>query len=207
MINPNRTYLLQLKEKVRSVTDSLGILKARRQALVTEFLKTAHPFLRSRQDIRGRYGEALSELEQTRAVEGDQLVELLESANQRQLSIRLEEKNILGVRYREITANEPVRRTVEERNYDFYQTTPHAEEAIGRFEQVAEAMLTLAAFENKVKRLGEEIVQVSRKTRVLEERVQPRLQMAIKNITMYIAEREREEYFRLKRFKRRKRAG
>ena len=45
MINPNRTYLLQLKEKAKSVSSSLQILKARRQALVMEFLKSSRPFL------------------------------------------------------------------------------------------------------------------------------------------------------------------
>lgn len=207
MINPNRTTLLQLKEKVRTVGESLAILQARRQALVAELLQTARPFLRSRQRLRARYGEALEELATTRALEGEPVVAAMAEVSQRDFSVELVERNILGVRYREIQANAPVRRTVEERNYDFYRSTAHAEEAIDRFEQLAEAMLPLAAFEHKVKRLGEEIVRLSRKTRVLEERVQPRLRREMREIAMYIAEREREEYFRLKRFKQRQSRG
>jgi V/A-type H+-transporting ATPase subunit D len=204
MINPNRTTLLQLKEKVRTVGESLAILQARRQALVAELLQTARPFLRSRQALRVRYAEALDALATTRALEGEAVVGGMAEVTQREFPVELVERNILGVRYREIRANAPVRRPVEERNYDFYRSTAHAEEAIDRFEQLAEAMLPLAAFEHKVKRLGEEIVRLSRKTRVLEERVQPQLRREIKGIAMYIAEREREEYFRLKRFKQRR---
>lgn len=201
MIHPNRTTLLQLKEKVRAVGESLAILKARRQALVLEFLHTARPFLRSRQAMRERYAEALAELAVTRALEGELTVEAMAAATRRQVPLAVAERNILGVRYREITATAPVVRPVEERNYTMYRSTPHAEEAIDRFERLAEAMLPLAAFEHKVQRLGEEIVRLSRKTRVLEERVQPRLRRESREIAMYIAEREREEYFRLKRFK------
>lgn len=203
MINPNRTVLLQLKEKVRTVGESLTILQARRQALVAELLQTARPFLRSRQALREQYAGALAELAVTRALEGEAVVAAMAEVTQREFPVTLVERNILGVRYREIQAKGTLRRPVEERNYDFYRSTAHGEEAIDRFEQLAEAMLPLAAFEHKVKRLGEEIVRLSRKTRVLEERVQPRLRREMRKIAMDIAEREREEYFRLKRFKQR----
>jgi V/A-type H+-transporting ATPase subunit D len=42
---------------------------------------------------------------------------------------------------------------------------------------------------------------VTRRTRVLEERVLPRLAVQIKTIVHYLGEREREAYYRLKRFK------
>jgi len=62
-------------------------------------------------------------------------------------------------------------------------------------------MLQIAAFENKLQMLGREIQHVTRRTRVLEERVLPRLNTQIRSITHYIGEREREAHFRLKRFK------
>jgi len=62
-------------------------------------------------------------------------------------------------------------------------------------------MVGIAAFESKLKRLGEEIIKTTRKIRVIEERVLPELRDNIKTIVHYIGEREREAFYRLKRFK------
>ncbi|HXX82270.1 MAG TPA: V-type ATP synthase subunit D, partial [Thermodesulfovibrionales bacterium] len=59
----------------------------------------------------------------------------------------------------------------------------------------------IATYESKLKRLGEEIVKSTRRIRVLEERLLPELTRQIKVISQYIGERERETYYRLKRFK------
>ena len=62
-------------------------------------------------------------------------------------------------------------------------------------------MLEIAAFENKLKRLADEITRITRKIKVLEERVLIELKHQIKTITQYIGERDRESYYRLKKFK------
>jgi len=70
MIQHTRTNLLLLKEKSRSVEDSIGLLKARRQALMREFLNTVVPFIRSKDEIRNIYGKAINELALSMAYEG-----------------------------------------------------------------------------------------------------------------------------------------
>lgn len=201
MIHPTRTNLLHLKEKAASVSGSIAILKARRQALIREFLGTVHPFLSSRDAVRRDYGHALDELHLARGLEGRPFLESLEAIAERDVGVEIEERNIMGVRYRELSAQGTLLRSPEERAYDYSATTGHLEEALFLFEKVVETMLEVAAFESKLKRLGEEIQRVTRRTRVLEERVQPDLRRQIRTITQYIAEREREAHFRLKKFK------
>ncbi len=77
MIHPTRTNLLLLKDKSRSVANSIAILKARKQALIKEFLAATLPFLRSREDIRQSYGKALRELALTLGHEGKDTVDRL----------------------------------------------------------------------------------------------------------------------------------
>jgi V/A-type H+-transporting ATPase subunit D len=48
---------------------------------------------------------------------------------------------------------------------------------------------------------SDEILNITRKMKVLEERMLPELKYQIKTIAQYINERERETYFRLKKFK------
>jgi V/A-type H+-transporting ATPase subunit D len=201
MIHPNRTYLLQLKQKRATVAGSLSILKARRQALLFEFLASVRPFLRSRRQLKGLYAQALAELRQARGAEGKDAVASIALVNTREDQLVIEKKNILGVGYYDVVMPGGIRRAVDGRHYDFTASSPHVEEAADRMEAVVEAMLSLAAFEIKVRRLGEEILRVSRRSRVLEERVLPDLAAKIKSTDQYIGEREREEYFRLKRFK------
>jgi len=201
MIHPNRTYLLQLKQKQAAVAGSLNILKARRQALLFEFLASARPFLKSRRQIKILFNSALKELRLALGYEGKQEMTSLARASAREDGITVRRDNILGVAFYDVVVPEGIKREMAERNYDVTAYHPHVEEAVDQFETVVVAMLSLAAFETKVKRLGEEILRVSRRSRVLEERVLPILADRIKTTDQYISEREREEYFRLKRYK------
>ena len=201
MIHPTRTDLLQLKERVASVANSVAILKARRQALIRELLASIQPFLHSRDAIRTAYGTAIAELHLAKGHEGTSFIETLAAGSAREVGVDVAEKNVMGVRYRELTAWGPFVRSPDQRNYGYALTTPHLEESLHLFERTVQEMLEIAAFENKLQMLGREIQHVTRRTRVLEERVLPRLKAQIRTITHYIGERGREAHFRLKRFK------
>jgi V/A-type H+-transporting ATPase subunit D len=194
-----------LKEKTRSVSNSTGILRARKQALIREFLATTLPFLRSREEIRGTYGNALHELALTLGHEGKGIVESIVAVSERDFRIDVTEKSIWGLKYKDIVFHDAPVRKPDERGYDEYSTTPHLDESTALFEKLLESMLTIAEFECKIKRLGEEIMRTTRKIRVLEELVLPDLKRQIKTISQFIGEREREAHFRLKKFKETKR--
>ena len=201
MIHPTRTNLLALKDKFRSVTNSAAILKARRQALIREFIAVSMPFLQSREGVKTLYGLAIAELHLSLGHEGESFVRSLQAVTGRDLGLEMTERSVMGLQYREVTVRESPGRSPEERGYDYRGTTAHLEEAIHRFESIVSSMLAVAAYESKLKRLGDEIVRVTRRVRVLEERVMPRLTKEIRYIAQYIGEREREAYYRLKRFK------
>jgi V/A-type H+-transporting ATPase subunit D len=204
MIHPTRTNLLLLKEKSRSVVNSVAILKARRQALIREFLATTLPFTRSREEVRDAYAGALAELHLSLGHEGAEFIEALAAVAGRDLGVEIAERSVMGLRYRDVTVHETPLRSPEERGYDYRATTPHLEEALHRFEAIVAEMLEIAAFESKLKRLGDEILRIMRRVRVLEERILPDLKRRIRGIAQYIGEREREAHYRLKRFKAKK---
>ncbi|MBZ5600734.1 MAG: V-type ATP synthase subunit D [Acidobacteriia bacterium] len=201
MIHPTRTDLLQLKQKADSVVNSVAILKARRHAVIRAFLDSVRPFVRSRDAIRLDYGKALAEIHLSEGHEGMAPIESLAATAPREVGVTVEECNALGVRYRDLTIHGPFVRSPAERNYGYTLTSPHLEESIHLFESIVGTMLEIAAFESKIKMLGREITRVTRTTRVLEERVLPRLRTDIRTIVESIAEREREANFRLRRFK------
>ncbi len=201
MIHPTRTNLLLLKDKSRSVLNSIGILKARKQALIKEFLAATVPFLRSREDIRKAYGRALRELAVALGREGKDNIASIALATQRDFKIDVIEKSIWGLRYKDIVFHDAPVRDPDKRGYDEYGTTPHLEEGTALFEKLLESMLHIAEYESKLKRLGDEIMRTTRRIKVLEEMVLPGLKIEIKTITQYIGERDRESFYRLKRVK------
>ncbi len=201
MIHPTRTNLLLLKEKSRSVQNSNGILKARRQALIKELLAASAPFLSSRDAVQAAYGQAVRELALSLAIEGDDMLDSIAAVAERDLGIEVRERSVMGLRYREVAVRESPLRQLDGRGYDYRITTPRLEEALQHFEQILQAMLEIAAYESKLKRLGQEVVRVTRRIRVLEERILPELQRQVKTIAQFLGERERESSFRLKRFR------
>jgi V/A-type H+-transporting ATPase subunit D len=200
-LQPTRTNLLLLRDRLRIVGICTVILKGRRQALIRELLQVTRPLLQSRDEVSRAYARALAGLQVSTACEGEPALAGLAVASRRELAITVAEHNLLGLHYREVLAHETVAREVTERPYDLLGSTPWLEEAIAEFEGIVEEMLALATFEGKFRRLAEELIRLTRRIRVLEERVEPALRSEIRAMTNYLAEREREGYFRLKRFK------
>jgi len=86
MIHPTRTNLLRLREKLKLVINGINILKARKQALVREFLSTSVPFLKSREEIREMYGKAIRELLLSLGREGEDRIESIVLATEQDRS-------------------------------------------------------------------------------------------------------------------------
>lgn len=201
MIHPTRTNLLLLKEKSSSVVNSIGILKSRRQALIIEFLKTSTPYLESRKAIRELYGDGIVELFFSIGHAGEADVDSVSEVTAREFDVQITTSKLWGLEYKEISPRESAVRDINSRNYDVRATTANLEEAAWRFEKIVDVILDIAEYDNKLQRLSREIIQTTRRVRVLEERILPKLKQQVKSITQYLSERERETYFRLKQFK------
>ncbi|UCE79143.1 MAG: V-type ATP synthase subunit D [Nitrospiraceae bacterium] len=201
MIHPTRTNLLILGEKALSVSKSIGILKARRQALIRELLHTTVPFLDSREEIRRIYGKALDELSVSLGYEKRETIDSIAVTSEQELMVEIIEKSIWGLKYRDIETDDSPVRNPQERGYDYSLTNLHLEECIYLFEKLVESMIGIAAFESKIKIISEEITKSTRRIRILEERRLPELKRQIKTISLYISEREREAHYRLKKRK------
>ena len=201
MIQPTRTNLLLLKDRLRAVVNCTAILKGRRQALIKEFLKITEPLMQSREEVSQAYARAIDALHISKAREGPPAIKALATVNRREIAVEVAEGNLLGLRYRDLTMHETVARSFDERPYNMFDSSPWLDEAIELFEGIVEEMLSQANFEGKFRRLAEELVRLTRRIRILEERMAPQLQRDIHAMKQHLTERERETYFRLKRFK------
>ena len=90
------------------------------------------------------------------------------------------------------------KREVFKRNYGFYNTTNTVDEAILKFNQIQEKLIELAILENTIIRLKKNMEKVQKRANALQNIVIPENEKALEKIVDELAEREREEFARLK---------
>ena len=134
MIQPTRTNLLLLKDRLHAVLNCTTILKGRRQALIKEFLKITKPLMQSREEVSQAYARALDALQVSKARESPVAVDALSAISRRKIAVEVAEGNLLGLRFRDLTMHETVARTFDERPYDMYGSSPWLDETIHEFE-------------------------------------------------------------------------
>ena len=87
---------------------------------------------------------------------------------------------------------------IVKRNYGFYNTTNTVDEAIFKFNEIQEKLIELAILENTILRLKKNIEKVRKRSNALQNIIIPENERNLISITDKLAEREREEFARLK---------
>lgn len=201
MIHPTRTNLLLLKERQRAVHRSLAILKARRQALISEFLKLGEQFIDRHQQLSAIYARALRELHANLNEEGKESQDAIASATTRFNGVETRLGNILGIPYLTILPADHLPRPPRTRPFNAHLHAPSLERSVTLFEELSLAVIEHAGLESRVRRLASAIREATRVMRTLEDRILPRQTCDISHIRFFLAERERESQFRLRKFK------
>ncbi|MDF0642498.1 MAG: V-type ATP synthase subunit D [Nitrospira sp.] len=195
-----RMNLLFLKRQVEVAQRGLELLRSKREALVHEFFAVMDRVAESRARMEGVMGQALSTLTLALGMEGRASLRSAGYAASRTLPIELTERNVWGVRFPEVRYA-PVLRALDARGYATSGVSTHIDETARRFEQVLEVILRSVSVELRLKKLGSEIKKATRRINALNEVMIPALTREVTNIRQTLEEREREDLFRMKRFK------
>ncbi len=91
--------------------------------------------------------------------------------------------------------------TLEERGLGLIGGSPYLDEAADSYGELIESIVKAAEMESTLKRLLVEIEATKRRVNALEFKVIPEMKEAQTFIQLRLEEMEREETFRLKRFK------
>lgn len=199
-IGRTRMNLLLLKRRVDVAEQGLKLLRSKREALVREFFAVMNWVTESREQLDAAMEQALSTLTVALGMEGRALIRSASYAAKRTVSIDLTERNVWGVRFPEVHYA-PVLRALDARGYAASGVSTHIDETARRFEQVLELILRSVSVELRLKKLGTEIKNVRRRINALNEVMIPTLTREVRNIRQALEEREREDLFRMKRFK------
>ena len=198
--SPTRMNLLVLKAQVEVAQKGLELLRSKREALVREFFAIMKKVISIRDTLRGALQGAMNALSVALGMEGRAAVESTAFAARRDLPVELTEKNIWGVRFPDIRYQTVVRSS-DARNYALFSVSSHTNTAAREFEKALDIVLQIISVEMRLKKIGSEIKKTTRRINALTEVVLPNLQRQIRTIRFALEEREREDIFRMKRFK------
>jgi V/A-type H+-transporting ATPase subunit D len=198
--SPTRTSLVELAARRRAAEKGLDLLRGKREALVRELLAAMDRAIASRDRLHEAMKGAASALAVAQGLSGTTEVSSAAAAARREMPVEVSARNVWGVRFPEIRHPRVVR-SCEARGYGLSGVSCHTNAAAREFEKALEATLGIASVEARLKRIGDEVRKGTRMINALNEVVLPGLRRRMRAIRLVLEEREGEDAFRLRRFK------
>jgi|TARA_A200000113_G_scaffold75008_1_gene65762 V/A-type H+-transporting ATPase subunit D len=199
-IKPTRSELIKLKGRIKQTKNGYKLLKMKRDGLFHEFRQLLAEMIEAKREITEAFRLAKQRIDLANAIEGGLAVRAAAIANSAHPEVEVERRNIMGVVVPSVSGTN-LKSTFAERGVGFIGSSPYIDEASDSFSELIEKIVTAAEMEATLKRLLEEIEATKRRVNALEFKVIPELEEAKVFIQLRLEEMEREETFRLKRFK------
>lgn len=200
---PTRLNLLRAERRLERVQKGAGLLRRKREALVTELFQLARPAAGARRQIEESAVRGYRALLGALTSHGGAGLRAI-GWPERELRVDIRSGQIWGVPVATITSRPALRRTAGARGLLAGQVGPATMAAGDQFEQLVELLLDGATREMLIRRLGEALARTSRQVHTLERRLAPELETQMATVRRALEEREREEHLRLKHLSRRR---
>ncbi|DAC58930.1 MAG TPA: V-type ATP synthase subunit D [Candidatus Poseidoniaceae archaeon] len=199
-IKPTRSELIKLKARIKQTKNGYKLLKMKRDGLFHEFRQLLANMIEAKRDLTDAYRLAKQRIDLANAIDGGLAVRAAAIANSAHPEVEVERRNIMGVVVPSVSGTN-LKSTFEERGVGYIGSSTYIDEASDSFSELIEKIVTASEMEATLKRLLEEIEATKRRVNALEFKVIPELEEAKVFIQLRLEEMEREETFRLKRFK------
>lgn len=197
-VHPTRMELLALKRRMTLAERGYDLLKEKRDALVMYFFDVLEDVGRLRREVSKVLKEAFDALVLAKMVMGPLKIEEAAMNAESLYDVDVSLQNIMGVKVPLLNVKE---REAKMPPYGFTDTSAALDEAAKKFKEALKLIIQLAEVETAVKKLAKEIDKTKRRVNALKYIIIPRLENTIRYISLHLEEREREDFFRLKRVK------
>jgi V/A-type H+/Na+-transporting ATPase subunit D len=197
---PTRAVLIALKRRMKVAQTGHSLLKMKRDGLMIEFFEVLNKAKTVRKELVESLLKAEQRLNMAKATEGTVAINSVAYSLQKEPSIQLESRNIMGVVVPKIRA-ESVQKKMYERGYGIIGTSAAIDEAADAYEKLLDKIIVAAEVETALIRLVEDIDSTKRRVNALEFKVIPDIKETIKFIAMALEEMERDNVVKLKMLK------
>lgn len=196
-IAPTKSNLMKAKSSLILSQSGFDLLDKKRNVLIKEMMALVDKAKGIQGEIYTQISEAYQALQTANITMGIRNVEDMTYSIPKNESFEVLLKSVMGVdiptvRYKkhEITPS-----------YGFFNTDLSLDVARQKFNEVRYKIYELAEIENSIFKLAKEIEKTNKRTNALEHIQIPKYREQVKYIQEILEEKEREDFFRLKRVK------
>jgi V/A-type H+/Na+-transporting ATPase subunit D len=186
-VSPTRMEKLALKKKLKVAKRGHKLLKDKLDQLVRILLGLIKETKETRKIVNEKFYLAEKFLQIARSDSFSENIEAALISANREIKINSSVKKILNVKLPEtqIELNTPLQ------SYGFLQTNASFDKSIDLFDEAIIILINLAAKEQSIRVLAEEVITTKRRVNALEYILIPNIEETIKFITMRLEEQER----------------
>ncbi len=196
-LTPTKANLIKSKNSLNFALKGYELLDKKRVVLIREMMALIDSATQLQDRIERSFIDAYEALKLANITKGSDYIEDLAHSieNEREFDILF--KSVMGVEVPTIKREEPEFTT----EYGFFRTNSAFDRTVLSFIEIRELIYELAVVENSVYKLAMEIKKTQKRANALDKIQIPRYRTTIKYIDEVLQEKEREDFFRLKRVK------
>ena len=199
-IHPTRMELLALRKRKQIAERGGDLLREKLDALMIEFFQLVREISALRTRSQQLLSDAYSRFSESQVLLGFTKLEETSLGVDDRFLLETSSRNVIGVAIPFLQINVE---TIEGVPYNMLETSAKLDEATAKMAEAVKAVAELSSSQAAIIKLAEAIAATKRRVNCLEFIIIPGMLNTIRYIEMHLQEREREDFFRLKRIKRR----
>ena len=198
---PTKANLIKARESLAFSKSGYALLDKKRTVLIREAMTLVERANEIQKKVKEEFEEAYSTLEIANITLGVNNVSDVAMSIPKQEEFQILYRSVMGV---EIPMVVYERDENKNPNYSFFRTNSALDNAVKTLEDLKYLVYELAEIENAVYMISLEIKKTVKRANALEKIQIPRYEEAVKYISEVLEEKEREDFFRLKKVKSKK---
>ncbi len=196
-LTPTKANLIKLKSMLVFSKKGYHLLDEKRSVLILEMMSMIDEVKQIQKEVDEEFRSVHEALQYANVTIGAYAVDEISLSIPKDESLTILNKSVMNVEIPTIKHDE----TANLPSYGFYRTNASVDMVVVKMRGVLQLIYRLAEVENAVFRLAVEIRKTSKRANALERIRIPRLETNAKWIEEFMEEKEREDFFRLKRVK------
>ena len=197
LVAPTKSNLIKAKASLELSNKGFELMDKKRNVLIKEMMSLVDRTKGIQEKIYNKLDEAYGYLQKLNITMGIKNVESIARSVPKDEEFEILLKSVMGVDIPTIKYEKsPVTPS-----YGFHDTNPALDAAAECFREVKYMMYELAEIDNSIFKLAKEIQKTQKRTNALQHIQIPRYKEQVKYIQEALEEKEREDFFRLKRMK------